>query len=65
MTNNTATSNEEMTFEVYHTTNKFVIWYGYLWRWWYSTKMSITRPFRLRKLRKQMRRKPILIIPKH
>lgn len=25
MTSNTTTSNEEMTFEVYHTTNKFVM----------------------------------------
>ena len=64
-TNITTLDNEDVVFEVTTTTNKLVIWYGYLWRWWYTAKMNITRPFRLRKIRKAMHKKPKLIIPKH
>ena len=64
MTNNINTQPHEEEFIVVPITNKFVIWYGYIWRWWYSFKMRITRPFRIWKLTRTTRRKPKLIIPK-
>lgn len=64
MAHTTLTTNEDI-FIVTPITHKPTIWWGYVWRWWYSLKMTITRPFRLWKIRRSMNRnKPKLIIPK-
>lgn len=66
-TTNMASTNIQHTediFTVSPITHKPTIWWGYVWRWWYSIKMNITRPFRLWKIRRSMNRnKPKLIIP--